>query len=618
MKSILVVEDMPIFREPIEAVLRAEGFETVGASNGQEALLALTKSIPNLIILDLAMPLLDGIAVLRAVRTQKNLQHIPVLVLSSETDRARVMQAVKLGVVGYMLKSNFSLKELLQKIRAALAADSGIPSTSASSKLAVPDISPMAPASSLPPVASRVCGAATKIAAAPERSRSASLGPAPALHGSIPTDLKSLKPLVTRSDLLERIKACEELKGFSPTVTQVLNLSASETCSLDTISKAVRQDQAMALKILKVANSSAYSRGDRVDTVHKAISRIGLQSIRQVVLTIAVVDNFSSKAFSKYISTQHFWEHSIACGLIAADIAHATKAKDADSAFTSGLLHDLGRVILAEALGDLYVQTLETARALQAPLEQVESRLLLLNHADLMDRLLGAWHLPKDLVDPIMFHHLSAGNVRSVAPTRAAEVIRLGLADRLAHAMLMGSSGNETIYPTQDHCRALNVGAATIADIRKTAREQTDETKFALLSNASGAPWVCRVDQLRKQLGAPLRHLFVGTSPEIDAFSIFCDELADKASHEPPAIAIVHLSQAKEKSVLPEMLEASEKAAGASNLPTIVLSPPGSQPLTSPVMAARSVIYLPTPLSVAAFIRAANSLLQPADQRKAA
>lgn len=216
----------------------------------------------------------------------------------------------------------------------------------------------------------------------------------------------------------------------------------------------------MALKILRIANSSVYSRGDRVDTVHQALLRIGMQSIRQVVLNIGVVERFSSPAFKDHLATSQFWEHSITCGIIAAEIAHAQDAKEADSAFTSGLLHDLGRVVLAEALGDQCIQVIETARRLEAPLELVETRMLLLNHADVMDRLLSAWKFPKHMVDPITFHHASAGSVRSAAPARVPEILRLGLANRLAHAMLLGNSGNETIYPTEEYCRALNISAA--------------------------------------------------------------------------------------------------------------------------------------------------------------
>ncbi len=577
MKTILVVDDMAIFREPIEAVLRAEGFETISASNGQGAIFSLAKQTPDLIVLDLGMPVLDGLAVLRYVRSHENLEKVPVIVLSAESDRARVVQAVKLGIACYLLKANFSLKELLNRVREVLdgvAKGNGAPPT---------------PAAKTPEAGTAVSSAAPRAVAS-----------TPAV------DLKSIKPVITRSDLLERVKACEELKGFSPTVSQVLNLTASATCSVDAVSKAVRQDQAMALKILKVANSSAYSRDDRVDTVHKAILRIGMQSIRQVVMSIAVVENFSSPAFGEQISTRDFWEHSIACGIIAAEIAHEMGDADADSAFTSGLLHDLGRVILAEALGTTYVETIETARRLGAPLEAVESRMLLINHADIMDRLLSAWHFPKHLVDPIMYHHLTASTVRSVTPSRTREVLRLGLANRLAHAMLLGGSGNETIYSTEEHCRALNIEPKTIERIEQTARQQTDDTKFALLVSASTTPWPRAVDRLRKNLGVPFRPHVISAAPALDAMRIFCTELAGPMGAEPPNVIVAHLSHAKNKAAVGAAL--SDPALRA--LPIVLLAPPGAETGGLPI-GDRVVLKLETPFAISRFIERVRAILAP-------
>ncbi len=616
MAAILIVDDMPIFREPIEAVLRAEGFETTSACNGQEALAAISVARPSLVLLDLGMPVMDGLTFLRTLRTNPLLRLTPVIVLSAESDRAQITEAVKLGISGYMLKSGFSLRAMLEKVRATLAPATAVPENAAPAPTAAaaapvktPKVS-MSPSTGsrqvAPPVGNDELPAASMVPPAQQcvaRCLSES-----ERENAAAIDIKSLKPILTRSDLMERLKACEELKGFSPTVAQVLKLTASPKGSLEAVSKAVRQDQAMALKILKIANSSVYSRGDRVDNVQKAILRIGMESIRQTVLNIGVVERFNSPAFKEHVSTTQFWEHSIACGIIAAEIAHATNATEADSAFTSGLLHDLGRVIFAEALGDQYIRVIETARRLQSPLELVESRMLLLNHADVMDRLLNAWKFPKHLVEPIMYHHLSAGNVRGVAPSRVSEILRLGLANRLAHAMLLGTSGNETTYPTEEHCRALNISPATIRAIEESAREQTDDTKFALMSHATGEPWPRRSEQLRATLTVPFRPLYVSAAPEIDAYRIFCRELSEPTSEEPPNLAVVHIAAAKERGVLAELLVSAEQQAGVRELPTLMLSPAGQVVLDDGAIGARKWQVLSTPTPVSRFIAAVNAL----------
>lgn len=672
MPVILIVDDMPIFREPIEAVLRAEGFQTWQASNGQEAIMAMATAKPDLVLLDLGMPVMDGLACLRHMRSNKRLKSVPVFVLSAEADRARIVEAVKLGIAGYILKSSFSLQKLLERVNAQIAATTPPPSTpspagdtashqaqtsSDQAKASASPLTPLAPTTSisaaspshtaqaagLPAPAAKFAtnhainspsGPSPILSTTPSPTPSANpfnapsvapagiagLSPAISSINNGALDVKSLKPILTRSDLLERLKACDELKGFSPTVSQVLDLTASPNYSLDIVSKAVRQDQAMALKILKLANSSVYSRGDRVDTVHKAILRIGMDGIRQVVLNIGVVERFNTPAFKEHLSTAQFWEHSIACGIISAELAHALEPRGggADTAFTSGLLHDLGRVVFAEVLGEQYIHVIETARRLEAPLEQVESRMLLLNHADVMDRLLSAWKFPKQLIDPVMHHHLTVNDARSAAPTRVAEIIRLGLADRLAHAMLLGNSGNETIYPTEDHCKALGISAATIQAIEETAREQTDNTKFALLSSSSSTSWPQRSEQARSLLKNPFRPLYISAEPELDAYRLFCGELSGMSIGQPPNLAVLHVRTLKERALLAERLAAAEGEAGVQDLPLLMLSPTGQLTLDEAVTARRRCHCLCTPIPVSKFIAAVNTLLMPSELQQAA
>lgn len=625
MAAILIVDDLPIFREPIEVVLRGEGFETATASNGKEALAAMAVARPDLVLLDLGMPVMDGLSCLRHMRATQRFKSTPVIILSAESDRVHITEAVKLGITGYLLKSGFSLKAMLEKVRATFSPTTAAPKTASHAPLAVVGpprtrfASPLPSATSTPVAPAIPNHAPPAVASVRTGQNIAARAPSDSeRENAAATDFKSLKPILTRSDLMERLKACEELKGFSPTVSQVLKITASPNSSLEAVSKAVRQDQAMALKILKLANSSVYSRGDRVDTIQQAILRIGMQSIRQAVLNVGVVERFSSPAFREHVSTAHFWEHSIACGIIAAEIAHAMDGKEADSAFTSGLLHDLGRVIFAEALGDRYIGVIETARRLNVPLELVETRMLLLNHADVMDRLLNAWKFPRHLVEPIMYHHLSAGSVRGVAPTRMPEILRLGLANRLAHAMLLGTSGNETIYPTEEHCRALNIAPATIRAIGESARQQTDDTKYALMSHAACQAWPRRSEQLRATLTAPFRPVYISAAPEIDAFRIFCNELAGPRTEETPNVAVVHIASAKERRLLGERLIAAERDAAVQPLPLLMLSPAGQTTLDSGIIGGRRCTTVGTPAAVHHVIAAASTLLRTTGEREAA
>jgi len=423
---------------------------------------------------------------------------------------------------------------------------------------------------------------------------------------------KNLKPLMTRSEIQEVLDSCEELKGMSPTVAQVLKLTQSERCSIEQLVKVVKQDHGVSLKILKLANSAVYTRGEPVDTVHKAVLRIGLSQIRQTVLNLTVLDRFGGVE-NECVGMPYFWEHSIATGLTAAEIARALGGKEADidAAFTMGLLHDVGRVVYLETLGDRYVEVHRTAQELDLPLEQVESRMLLVNHADAMDRLLHAWRFPKDLVNPIALHQLSVGNIRRMAARTLNEVATLSLANRLTHALLLGTSGNLSLYPTEDYATALRLEPSLIETIEDTITEQTHDMKFAMLSSSNTGNWPCLKDEVKQTLSTPFRPLYVSEEPAFDSYRIFCDQIRERDEEEPalPNVAVVHARLGREKARLTAKLLAAESESGVAPLPLIILSPKGEIELEDKVMKQRSCRGVPTPVTVSRFVRVYNELI---------
>jgi two-component system phosphate regulon response regulator PhoB len=126
MKTVLVVDDMAVFRDPIAASLGLAGFKTVKAADGLQGLDALREHRPDLVLLDLSMPNLDGLSVLRAIRRDPVSGQVPVIMLTALTDKKFIIDAAKLGVRDYLLKSRFSLTELAERVRSALAAEPGV------------------------------------------------------------------------------------------------------------------------------------------------------------------------------------------------------------------------------------------------------------------------------------------------------------------------------------------------------------------------------------------------------------------------------------------------------------------------------------------------------------
>ena len=589
---------MAVFREPIAASLKVAGYQTHCAENGREALDLARKVRPDLVLLDMAMPVMDGLAYLAACSSDPTLKHIPVILLTAVSDKDYIIKAAGFGVKSYLLKSQFSTHDLIKRIQSVLTAPPAAHSAPTSPQ------APNAPQPAAP--------AAQPQDAAPQTPPAQVPIPAP-----MPTTqtqaqsleaLKELKPILSRSEIRDLLDSCTELKGLSPTVAQVLKLTSSDRCSIDKVAKVIKQDQGIALKILKLANSAIYTRGEPVDSVPKAVMRIGLNEIRQAVMNIAVIDKFSAP--NQTVSIPHFWEHSIACGLIAVEIARAHNEKETqlDAAFTMGLLHDVGRMVYLDMLGDKYLEVLNTAQSLQLPLEQVESRMLLINHADAMDRLLHSWHFPKELINPIAFHQLSMSLIRGQAATTLNEVATLALANRLAHALLLGSSGNLAIYSTEDFVNALRLSPTVIKQIEEDIPDNTYDMKLSLLASAAGQNCPPVIDGIKDRLQAPFRPLYISEKPDIDAFRIFCERLQDTPTEDPPNVGVVQVKKGRERASLTSKLRTAEAEGSTGPLLLIILSPNGTLQLEDRVMADRPCRLLQYPLSISRFVEAFNAL----------
>jgi CheY-like chemotaxis protein len=117
--TILVVDDHRITREPLARLLGYEGFDAVCAGNGVEALDALERSVaPDLILLDLVMPKMDGVEFLQALRSDARWRSIPVIALTGSLDPRQLDRLQALGVAETIGKARFTVEQLLDRVRA--------------------------------------------------------------------------------------------------------------------------------------------------------------------------------------------------------------------------------------------------------------------------------------------------------------------------------------------------------------------------------------------------------------------------------------------------------------------------------------------------------------------
>jgi len=119
-KKILIVEDDVFVRDIYDMKFQQEGFDVVLAVDGLEALQLLEELIPDIILLDMMMPQMDGMEVLKKIKEHEIWKHIPVIMLTNISDKEKVDEAMCQGSVDYLIKSHFTPSEVVSKVDSVL------------------------------------------------------------------------------------------------------------------------------------------------------------------------------------------------------------------------------------------------------------------------------------------------------------------------------------------------------------------------------------------------------------------------------------------------------------------------------------------------------------------
>ncbi|HEY6226730.1 MAG TPA: response regulator [Verrucomicrobiae bacterium] len=176
----------------------------------------------------------------------------------------------------------------------------------------------------------------------------------------------------------------------------------SQSVELEEIANLILRDLAITAKLLQLANSAALGLRSRVTTVQQAIQYLGLEMVRSLVL---LAHTFSYFDKSKGFSLEKLWNHSMRVAALAQQIADHEGAEIGDEAFLAGLLHDLGKLLLAVNLPEDYTAMLKAAQTKKTQTWQEEIEKFGATHAEIGAELLATWNFPLTVVEAVALHH---------------------------------------------------------------------------------------------------------------------------------------------------------------------------------------------------------------------
>ncbi len=180
------------------------------------------------------------------------------------------------------------------------------------------------------------------------------------------------------------------------------NVSATHVAAI------LAEDPAMSVKVLKLTNSAFYGLAREIDSVKHAVVIVGLDAIKNLVLSASVLDMFKGKEIDQEFHEKH-WRHSLATGFCCRILAKKLRSRgmiSPDSAFSSGLLHDIGKIVISMFLpNECQLVKNERENDTQSADYEIEEKVLGYNHAQIGGILAMQWKLPSLLGESISFHH---------------------------------------------------------------------------------------------------------------------------------------------------------------------------------------------------------------------
>jgi HD-like signal output (HDOD) protein len=281
---------------------------------------------------------------------------------------------------------------------------------------------------------------------------------------------------VSLTRLVDETSSIYTLPLFYERLTEVINHPRS---SIDDIAKVITEDQGLAARLLRLANSPMFGCYAQVESISKAATIIGIQQLRDLALALSVVGVFKGLR-EDLLNMTSFWQHSIACGTVARCLAVYRRESNVERLFVAGMLHDVGQVVMVAALPEVSAQVQQDQRETGRLHRELERQQLGFDHAELGGALLKKWKIPASIAEPVACHHTpgSAGQF-------PLETALVHIADIICHSMGFGRCAERFVPPLDEPAwDRLGLSPHMLSAVVKQAESQL-EGAFSVLSGGA-------------------------------------------------------------------------------------------------------------------------------------
>jgi putative nucleotidyltransferase with HDIG domain len=214
--------------------------------------------------------------------------------------------------------------------------------------------------------------------------------------------------LQSQEEIKKRLStSLDKMPSLPTTVGKVIQLAHDINSSAKDILAVIQMDPVLAAKVLKLIHSAFYGMSDKV-TLKQAVVLLGINTIKNLALSSAIVGQMGKSTVKiKTFDPHRYWQHCLATGIASRIICKKlhTDPQEVDEFFVAGLVHDIGKLVLALGIPMIYAKTLHYAKTNSLNGVESELKIIGMDHAEVGCLLARKWSLSEELVDTILYHH---------------------------------------------------------------------------------------------------------------------------------------------------------------------------------------------------------------------
>ncbi len=280
-----------------------------------------------------------------------------------------------------------------------------------------------------------------------------------------------------RITLEQLVASVDDIPALPSVTVQVIKLTEDPDSTVEDINRVINQDQGLTAKVLRLANSAYYGFPRRIRTVTEATVLLGFQTIKSLALAASVSEVLSREMQGYALQAGELWRHSQAVAISCRMIAKAVKFRNQEEAYTAGLLHDIGKVILNQHLKEAYREVVQAIESNGTSFPEAEESILGFTHAQVGSRIAEKWNLPEALVEAIACHH--EPSAARIDPMLTA-IVHLGDAVVMMMGIGLGVDGLDYSFET-GALKTLGLSDKDVEGIMaKLTEVLADESSFLL------------------------------------------------------------------------------------------------------------------------------------------